>query len=220
MTVRSVLMVFFVVLFCPTVLWAEATTLNEEPLYRLTLGVSVHSTDFDVNDSNSNIQGTLSEDFGYAPFITLGSPYRYFSDTNFGWYMEYGLSAFRLEQQLVNDELVDLGTSVKGYYAYVSPVLFYNFGGRSLEGHSFKFGVGAGAGYLKAKGDIILTETPTMERHEFNVGKLGLAVFVLTDYRYENFMIRASGAMPTIEANGREYDIFAFSMDFGYTFSF
>lgn len=72
--------------------------------YRLTPGITVRSTDFDVyNKGSTDTTGTLSEDFSYWPFIMLGSPYKYFGESNWGGLMEYSFSGFVLNQQLVND---------------------------------------------------------------------------------------------------------------------
>lgn len=221
MNIRSIIVLLTAGFLIPSVSLAEEADSTYDFPYRLTLGISVYSTDLEVKDKNSNAKGTLSEEFGYSPFLALESPYRYFNEkTDFGWFMEYGLGTFKLDRQLVNGQLVDLGTSVRGYHATITPVLFYNFGDRLLNGHSFKLGVGTGLGYLHAKGDIILTESPVKERHDFKINDLGLAVYVLFDYRYKNLNIRVSGSGPTIDKGDHEYEILSFDMDIGYMISF
>ena len=190
--------------------------------YRLTAGVTLHSIDFSVSTKDSGTLGTLSEDFSYAPFIFLGSPYRYFGDSNWGGYMEYGFSGFRLNQQLVNDELVDLGTSVTGWHVFVTPNFFYNFGDKHAyvnQGYSLKIGVGVGAGYVNASGDVILTET-TQQRHEFDVSGLGLGISIVADLRWRDLMLRASSGGAETVKSGLGYETFDFSFDIGYVYEF
>jgi hypothetical protein len=189
--------------------------------YRLTPGITLRSTDFDVyNKGSTNTNGTLSEDFSYWPFVVLGSPYKYFGESNWGGLMEYSLSFFKLDQQLVNDELVDLGTSVKGYHAFVTPTVFYSFSGQKPHGkydQTVITGLGVGLGYLNASGDIIFTET-TQQRFNIDVSGAALAISLFVDYRFGNFTTRISGRGTTYTEGGFDYDAFGFAWSFGYIF--
>ena len=189
--------------------------------YRLTPGVSLRSTDFDVYDKGStDPNGTLSEDFSYWPFIVLGSPYKYFGESNWGGLMEYSFSGFNLNQQLVNDELVDLGTSVKGYYAFVTPTVFYSFSGQRPHGkydQTLIAGLGVGLGYLKADGDIIFTES-TQQRTDIDISGAALAISLFLDYRFGSYVTRISGGLTSHDLGAYEYDAFGFSWSFGYIF--
>lgn len=189
--------------------------------YRLTPGITVVSTDFDVyNKGSTNTNGTFSEDFTYWPFLTLGSPYKYFGESNWGGLVEYNFSVFELDQQLVNDELVDLGTSVKGYYAFVTPTVFYSFTGQKPHGkydQTVITGLGMGFGYLNANGDIVFTET-TQQRLDIDVSGAALAVSLFVDYRFGNFTTRISGRGVTYTEGDFNYDTFGFAWSFGYIF--
>lgn len=189
--------------------------------YRLTPGISLRSTDFDVyNKGSSSANGTLSEDFSYWPFITLGSPYKYFGASSWGGLMEYSFSVFELNQQLVNDELVDLGTSVKGYYAFVTPTVFYSFSGQRPHGKNDQTvvtGLGVGLGYLNASGDIVFTES-TQQRVDIDVSGAALAVSLFLDYRFGHFVTRISGGLTSYTEGAYDYDATGFSWSFGYVF--
>jgi len=189
--------------------------------YRLIPGITLRSTDFDVyNKGSTDPNGTLSEDFSYWPFIMLGSPYKYFGESNWGGLMEYSFSGFELNQQLVNDELVDLGTSVKGYYAFVTPTVFYSFSGQRPHGkydQTVITGLGVGLGYLKADGDIIFTET-TQQRADIDISGAALAISLFLDYRFGSYVTRISGGYTSHAEGAYEYDAFGFSWSFGYIF--
>jgi len=189
--------------------------------YRLTPGVTLRSTDFDVyNKGSTDTNGTLSEDFSYWPFIMLGSPYKYFGESSWGGLMEYSFSVFELDQQLVNDELVDLGTSVKGYYAFATPTVFYSFTGQKPHGkydQTLIAGLGIGLGYVNASGDIIFTET-TQQRLDIDVSGAALAISLFVDYRFGNFVTRISGSGTTYTKGAFDYDAFGFMWSFGYIF--
>ena len=98
--------------------------------------------------------------------------------------------------------------------------MFYSFFGQNTSAkydHTLITGLGVGIGYLKSTGEIIFTES-TQERHEIDVNGLGLAVSIFIDYRIGNFSTRISGGGTSYTQDNLEYDAFAFSWDFGYTF--
>ena len=218
---KKTLILLLVLITHPEISWSDTIVENILSLYRVTAGVSVNSVDIDVyNEGSTSANGTLSEEFSYTPYIILGSPYKYFGESNWGGLMEYSYSTFNLSQQTVNDELVDLGTSVKGYDVFVMPTVFYSFFGQNASvkyDHTLITGLGVGIGYLKATGDIIFTES-TQERLEIDVSGPGLAVSIFIDYRIGNFSTRISGGGTSHTQDNLEYDAFAFSWDFGYTF--
>jgi hypothetical protein len=217
----KVFILLLVIMTLPLI--SRGDTLVESLLsaYRLTPGVSLRSTDFDVyNKGSTDPNGTLSEDFSYWPFIVLGSPYKYFGESNWGGLMEYSFSGFELNQQLVNDELVDLGTSVKGYYAFITPTVFYSFSGQRPHGkydQTLITGLGVGLGYLNASGDIIFTET-TQQRADIDVSGVALAVSLFLDYRFGSYVTRISGGLTSHAEGAYEYDAFGFAWSFGYIF--
>jgi hypothetical protein len=221
---KKTLILLLLLITHPAISWSDTIVENVEnslSLYRVTAGVSVNSIDIDVyNEGSSSTNGTLSEDFSYTPYIILGSPYKYFGESNWGGLMEYSYSTFNLSQQTVNDELVDLGTSVKGHDLFVTPTVFYSFFGQNPSvkyDHTLIAGLGVGIGYLKATGDIIFTES-TQERHEIDVSGAGMAISIFMDYRIGNFSTRISGGGTSYTQDNFDYDAFAFSWDFGYTF--
>ena len=191
--------------------------------YRLMPGVRAHSMEFSVENAETlDDKGTLGEDLSYSPFVLLGSPYRFFGDSNFGTYVEYGISGFSLNKQIVNDSLVDLGTSVNGWHVFVTPAIFYNIGDRAVsgdKGRSLKLGIGVGIGYVDARGDIIFTET-TQERHTFNINGLGLGISILADMRWRNLMVRASAGGASVDQGELAYDSLRVAIDVGYVFEF
>ncbi len=221
MQAGKALVLILVILALPGI--SRCDTLVEDLLsaYRLTPGITLRSTDFDVyNKGSSDTNGTLSEDFSYWPFIMLSSPYKYYGESNWGGLMEYSFSFFELNQQLVNDELVDLGTSVKGYYAFVTPTLFYSFTGQKPHGkydQTAIAGLGIGLGYLNAGGDIVFTES-TQQRVDLDVSGMALAVSLFVDYRFGSFVTRISGGLTSHTEDVYDYDAFGFSFSFGYIF--
>jgi len=210
-----------IALMLPATSWGDNHEENFLSSYRVTAGITVNLIDFDVyNKDSTNTNGTLSEDFSYSPFVILGSPYKYFSESNWGGLMEYSFSGFQLNKQYTGGDLVDLGTSVKGYYVFATPTLLYSFRGQNSQDNNYRTiiaGLGIGIGYLNATGDIIFTET-TQERFAIDINGAALAVSLFVDYRAGNFITRVSGGLTSHSKNNYDYDAFGFTMDFGYVF--
>ncbi len=190
--------------------------------YKIDMGISVKQLTFDVYDSgSSDTNGTLTEGMYTTYFFGLGSPYSYFREEgNSGYYIEYGFSNFDMEEQEVDLAEVNLRTRARGKYVYVTPMLFYQLGERARKTknhHSVIVGIGAGLGYLQSEGNIVFTEEPSNPVHDFDVSGFGIAVNIVLDYRVKNWMVRIRGGGPSISEDDFDYDIFEFSLDFGYS---
>lgn len=220
---RSFLKMILLLLFLivPEVSWGDESLTNFLSSYRFTVGISAYGGEFSVFDNNeSPAAGTLSENFSYTPYLTLGSPYKFFGDTDIGVLMEYDFTSFSLNKQLVNEENVDLGTSVDGYSIFAIPTLIVSLTGREPYGEnnqSLVIGTGFGLGYLSASGDIIFTET-TLEKKEVNISSAALALSVFTDYRIGNFVSRISIDMTAVPSGDAEYRYTGNNLRIGYVF--
>lgn len=216
---KTILLLLF--LIAPEVSWGDESLTNFLSSYRFTVGISAYGGEFSVFDNNeSPAAGTLSENFSYTPYLTLGSPYKFFGDTDIGVLMEYDFTGFSLNKQLVNEENVDLGTSVDGYSIFAIPTLIVSLTGREPYGEnnqSLVIGTGFGLGYLSASGDIIFTET-TLEKKEVNISSAALALSVFTDYRIGNFVSRISINMTAVPSSDAEYRYIGYNLRIGYVF--
>jgi hypothetical protein len=197
---------------------------------RMIIGLTAKSTDLDVQDPDNpfNVYGVLTQaDYQYYPLLSFYTPDRYLNESsNWGWFIELGWKNYSLDHQSdpSNPTLdpVDLGTSARGSFFHITPVFFYNWGDRYIGaegGQSFKFGIGLGFGYLSTKGTVNYSETDGLD-HTFDVAGFGMAINVMMDYRYNNWYVRAIGGGPAISRNNVEYEIFDFSMEFGYIYTF
>lgn len=208
-------------LLTPKTSWSDVSEIDFLSSYGFTLGVTAYTGELDVFvDGNSPAAGTLSEDISYTPYVLLRSPYKFFGETNIGVLMEYDFTGFSLNNQSIGDEDVDLGTSVDGYSAFVTPTLIVSLTGQQPYGkhnQSLVIGTGFGLGYLRASGDIILTET-TLEKKSIDVSGAALALSIFTDYRISNYITRASIGMTSVPRSDFEYRYTGFTLSIGYIF--
>jgi len=189
--------------------------------YSFRVGIADKFLDLEVSDVNdTTYSGAMSEGQYITATLALNSPYDYFKDSKFGYYIEYGFSNFEMDVQVTNNATVeeDLGTSVDGFFIYLAPVLFYNFGDNvnKEKKNSFLIGFGAGLGYLKASGDIVFTET-TSELFDVDVNKVDLSVVILLEYQYNNWYVRYQDSGPEVRDGNYDYIIYDNSLTIGYT---
>lgn len=216
-----VMSLLLLVLLMPEVSWCDGLVTDFLSSYRVTVGVSAYGGEFDVFDNNeSPSAGTMTENFSYTPYVQLGSPYKFFGETDIGVLMEYDFTSFSLNKQAIGEEDVDLGTSVEGYSMFATPTLIVSILGRQPgvgSDQSLIVGTGFGVGYLRAKGDIIFTET-TGEKKDIDISSLALSLSVFTDYRFGNFVTRISIDMTSVPRSDTEYRYTGYSLRAGYVF--
>lgn len=217
-------MLFIICLFPALTAHADATGLLPSG-YKLTIGLTVKETDFDYyrnSDTDPDPAGSMTEGMYPTWLLRLGSPYHFFSGSRWGYYIETGLSNFSMSKQNVGDEEKDLGTSVHGRFVYVAPVLVYLFGPppKGRDEWSFITGVGVGAGYISARGDMILTEDGSNEHIDVNVDGVDFAGGLLLEAHYGNWVSRIYGGGPFIDVGANTFSVFEFSWDFGYVYTF
>ncbi|MGA1871054.1 MAG: hypothetical protein ACMUJM_21175 [bacterium] len=168
--------------------------------YTLTIGVAAKQLDFDYYrpEDDNDPAGSMTEGMYFTYLFRAGSPYNLSENKKWGYYFETGFSKFSMSKQNVGDEEKNLGTSVKGHFWYVTPIGFYLFGPvpSNKKEISLLAGIGIGAGYIDAKGDMILTEYGSNELHKVNHRGFDLAVSILLEAHYGKWMTRIYGGGP------------------------
>ena len=187
----------------------------------VTAGIGGRSTNADVTRVATGDKGKLADKRENALFLTYSTRANYFKDSNFGYSWLFNVSTFRLHKQEINNNTdIDLGTEVKGYFAYVVPAFFYNIGDKR-QGHYLRPGIGLGLGLAHFNGDIILTDsTISNDRIKISNGfsNLYFALGLFIDYQFNNFAIRLSSGGPNINDGKTEINFSDTSLMFGYTY--
>lgn len=133
--------------------------------------------------------GALTEKQSVGYTATLSTAPTMTESGRYGYFYESGFSNFNANTQrdVVGEE--DLGTSVKGHFAYFSPVGIVNFGsrpGKIRDKWGYSIGLGYGLGYMSAKGKIALEpDEPLYEVQTIDVGHTTYTGEMLVDYIYE-----------------------------------
>jgi hypothetical protein len=187
------------------------------------VGLASKLVSMDVTDSYSgDLVGQFETELRYLPYASISTEYDYFGETPTGYYITFKVGPYKLKKQKFDEVLVNVGSKVEGWHAYASPVFFFDFLRNSAlrDKHSFKAGLGVGAGLLKSEGNIFLVVDDEVENHQMDFTKLTLSVAVLLEYQYGNLVLRGSGGGPVILGDDYDYQLVDVSVDMGYVIRF
>ncbi|MDH5178946.1 MAG: hypothetical protein OEZ39_07690 [Gammaproteobacteria bacterium] len=185
----------------------------------ITVGLGGRGSSVTVTRIGTNDTGKLVDNED-AWFLSYNTRAGYFKDSNFGYSWMFNLSSFEARhQELESKEIVNLNTRVQGYFAYLVPAVFYNFGAK--QSHDwFRIGIGLGLGLAEFDGDIILTSSATPnDRVAVSNGPSNLfgALGFFIEWQRAPFTIRLAAAGPGLKYNGYEINVADTSLMLGYT---
>ncbi len=207
---------------CPGEIKADEPTSSKGwfEKWNLTLGVSLKEQRIHVKESFWGDEfGTLSSGFQPTILVDIGSPYQYFGQSDFGWYVLCAFRHFDTDKQLVgaSNSSQELGTSASGYMMYLTPMIFWG-PSKDDELPTFKIGAGAGIGYINASGDVIFTETDEMERHKIDISDAAFTVGLLMEAVRNSLLFRFSAGIGMVSKGGIYYEVPDLAVEFGYVF--
>jgi len=190
-----------------------------------------NSEDFFDAYENSNDTDPIGSFFGNEQntiSLTLNSPYNYFGTSSAGYYINYNLKTFDFNKQdttITGSSITEtnLGTSVSGYNVYTYASIFFNFGDKFLKTdtyRAFKIGIGAGLGYLKASGDMILTDRAGSPLINIDISSFGLVAGIYADYRFGPWVIRIEAFGTEAKQDSVQFEYTTIPIQIGYTYKF
>lgn len=197
-------------------------------LVLMNMEVHASSFDFGLNVSRQSLQaelagetkniGMMEDDFSVWPVVLLRSSEVFFDKSRWGYSIEFMAGYFDINKQEVNGKQLDLGTSVNGYYGYLTPMLYYRFGDKSNKtktGWHTTLSIGIGVGYLKVKGDMIMTELSPNRKEAINGEGFGMSAGVYAEFSDNNWFFRISNYAPKTKIGNYDLMLHNVSMIFG-----
>ncbi|MDX8404283.1 MAG: hypothetical protein R8K54_07745 [Mariprofundaceae bacterium] len=190
----------------------------------LDLGVSISQPSLKIKSaSNDTVLAEMVDKASIWPSVALKTKERYFGDSNFGYTAEVMAWYMKLNQQKVGGEEVSLGTSVRGYFAYLTPTLYYRFGdkyGMESSGWMTTIGLGVGVGYLNVKGTMITTGTnPNRLERVDDVG-FGASTGLFVEIMKNKWFLRLTNFGPILNSGSLNLELRDNSIKFGRRFNF
>lgn len=218
---KGVIFVLFFLLLFSTTLHAEKATIS--------IGVNIAQQTLQAqkadDPSDRNI-GEMETDLSFKPVLSPVLSFKtknlYFGETRWGGFVEMMAFTFDIDKQVVNGKRVDLGTSVSGYYAYLTPVICYTFGDRYSEKQKdwkVTLGIGGGYGYLNVTGGMIMTEMPDNPRADVSGSGSGFSVGIIFEVEKSMWFSRITNFAPVVEINDYELMLHNVKIIFGRKFA-
>jgi len=99
--------------------------------------------------------------------------------------------------------------SVRGYYAYLTPMLSYRFGDKfSMESPNWMttVGIGLGIGYLNVRGEAITTGATPQVRKRINDSGFGLSTGVFLEVMKHGWFVRLNNFGPILSNSNFKLD--------------
>ncbi|HKI62466.1 MAG TPA: hypothetical protein VKA31_09255 [Mariprofundaceae bacterium] len=189
----------------------------------LDFAVSISQPSLKIKSTaNDSVLAEMVDKATIWPSITLKTRERYFGDSNFGYTAEAMAWYMRLNRQKVGRNEVDLGTSARGYFAYLTPSIYYRFGDRySMEspGWMTTVGVGLGVGYLNVKGTMMTTGTTPGTLQNINYSGFGASTGLFIEVMKSNWFLRLSSFGPALNNGSLKLELSDTSIKIGRRFS-
>ena len=208
---------------------AQASWIGEQlRSYSYEVGVSIPTAEIKVEGQDAAglpLSGVQVGNFLPRPAFSVTTPPNFFSDVGTDYNFIFSFVWSNLDKQEIDGSPQAVGTSSDAYSVYIMPTLGYTFGTRQFvrgKGRSLRFALGVGAGWLLAKGDVLMTltkPTPADLRQEFNFNKPTVAATFLTDLRWNSFGLRFMIDGPNLEDEGFRYQFLNLALRASYFYS-
>lgn len=173
--------------------------------------------------ANNAVLAEMVEKASLWPSVSLKTKERYFGDTNFGYSVDAMAWYMRLNRQKVGGSEVDFGTSAKGYFAYLTPTVYYRFGDKysmDSSGWMTTIGLGLGVGYLNVKGTMMTTGTTPSTLQPINEVGIGLSTGLFVEVMKSRWFLRFASFGPALNNGSMNLQLSDTSIKIGRRFRF
>ena len=188
--------------------------------WNYSFGLSAKQLSLAVYQKGQNTSlGNLTAEFIFTPELIVENNTNYISDSNWAYKFVFRTGLFKMNTQEVNLEDINLGTSADGYYFYALPMIYYDFS-KDDSLSSLLLGIGFGAGFLHAKGDIVFTQANPQSRHNFNISELTYSAGFALEYHRNSWVYSVYSYSPQVNSGAYEYNLFDTSISVRKKFNF
>jgi hypothetical protein len=184
-----------------------------DALYRgasVSVGMGSRQADIRVTDKASGATGSIAKRREKAYFIGYSTRPSFIGQSRFGYNFAFNYSIFEMNRQEVEPSVYeDLGTRVRGRFAYFVPTFFYQYGEHGPKGAYARAGLGLGLGVAKFEGDIVLGYPDNRAPVSISNGHYDLkfASSVYLEARYHNWGLTVAAAGPQYEDDRYKYSV-------------
>ncbi len=186
----------------------------------ITVGTGLRQAEMTVTRKINGATGKIAQRNEQAYFLSYSTRPSFIRESHFGYTFMLNYSHFSMDKQKVaGDAYQDIGTRVRGNFAYVVPTLFYQWGEHRYKGKFVRLGIGLGLGVTTYSGNIILSDNSTAEVSN-KAYALTIAESAFLEARYRHWGVILSLAGPTVDKDSYKIQVTDISLNLGYSFYF
>ncbi len=167
------------------------------------------------NSSSNTVAEFQSDGVKISPYISLRTePLYWGEESNWGVSFSFDVYTSSFEKQSGDHSLgsqyqvANMDTEIKGKSFYLTPILYYQFGGKEPERWQYRLGAGLGLGYQSHSGEFIITnaEHPDVGQRD-NIDHSGYAVTggIYLEASYGNHIVSLNGDLISADKSGAKY---------------
>jgi len=201
----------------PTTEGNHAIPTGKSPGYTGGFGISFSQVQLDIMEGSENlIVASIRGNFVPTPYFNVMSPIRRLGDSQFGYYWKYAFSMFTMDEQesffAWESQWQDMGTSVRGQFFYVMPVLVWQ------PEENMRWGLGFGLGYLSMNGEVIIFRDFDLNQpftHDISINELTTGYYLSWEFGGDNLIFGVGIGGLTGKTKPYKYDLMDLSLDVG-----
>jgi hypothetical protein len=186
----------------------------------ITVGTGLRQAEMTVTRKSDKASGKIAQRNDQAYFLSYSTRPSFIGKSNFGYTFMLNYSHFNMDkQEVAKDVYQDIGTRVRGNFAYVVPTLYYQWGEHRYKGKFVRLGVGLGLGVTTYSGNIMLSDSSIVEVSN-KAYALTVAESLFLEARYRHWGIIISLAGPSVQNDTYKIQVSDVSVNLGYSFYF
>jgi hypothetical protein len=186
----------------------------------ITVGTGVRQAEMTVTRKVDGASGKIAQRNEQAYFLSYSTRPSFIGETHFGYTFMLNYSHFSMDkQEVARNVYQDIGTRIRGNFAYVVPTLFYQWGEHQYKGKFVRLGVGLGLGATTYSGNIKLSDNSIVDVSN-KAYALTVAESVFLEARYRHFGVIFSVAGPSADKDSYKIQVTDISLNLGYSFYF
>ncbi len=186
----------------------------------ITVGTGLRQAEMTVTRKIDGASGKIAQRNEQAYFFSYSTRPSFIRETNFGYTFMLNYSHFSMDkQEVARDVYQDIGTKVRGNFAYVVPTLYYQWGEHRYKGKFVRLGVGLGLGVTTYSGTIRLSDNSIVDVSN-KAYALTIAESIFLEARYRHWGVILSLAGPSVENDTYKIQVTDVSVNLGYSFYF
>ena len=186
----------------------------------ITVGTGLRQAEMTVTRKSDGAVGKIAQRDEQAYFLIYSTRPSFLRESSFGYTFMLNYSHFNMDkQQVAKDVYQDIGTRVRGNFAYVVPTLFHQWGEHRYKGKFVRLGIGLGLGVTTYSGNIRLSDNSTVAVSNKSYA-LTIAESAFLEARYRHWGVKLSVAGPTVDNDTHKIQVSDVSVNLGYSFYF